>query len=80
MKKEHTWAWPIASYLFLGGLGGGMAIVSAVADLFFGMGGIFAMGPFVAAVIIGLGSGLLVFELGRPLRFWRVVVTEKAIE
>ncbi len=80
MKKEMTWTWPISSYIFLGGLGGGIAIVSAVADIFWGLGGIFAMGPFIAAVIIALASGLLVFELGRPLRFWRVMVTKKLSE
>jgi formate-dependent nitrite reductase membrane component NrfD len=80
MKEEMTWTWPISSYIFLGGLGAGIAIVSAVADIFFGIGAIFAMGPFIAAVIIILASGLLVFDLGRPLRFWRVMVTKKLSE
>jgi len=80
MKKELTWSWPIASYLFLGGLGGGIAIISAVADLFLDVGSVFAMGPFIAAVLIGLGTMLLVFELGKPFRFWRVVVTKKVAE
>jgi formate-dependent nitrite reductase membrane component NrfD len=79
MKKEHTWGWPIASYLFLGGLGGGMMIISSVADLFFNMGSAFALGTFAAAIIIGLGSGLLIFDLGRPRYFWRVFSREKAI-
>jgi formate-dependent nitrite reductase membrane component NrfD len=80
MKKKLTWSWPVASYLFLGGLGGGIVIISAVADLFLDMGSIFAMGPFIAAVLIGLGSMLLVFELGNPSRFWRVIATRKVAE
>ena len=36
MKTERAWGWPIALDLFLAGLGGGIMIVSAVADLFFG--------------------------------------------
>lgn len=80
MKKELTWSWPIASYLFLGGLGGGIAIISAIADIFLDVGGIFAMGPLIAAVLIALGSGLLVFELGVPFRFWRVIITKKIAE
>ncbi len=79
MKNEHYWGWPIASYLFLGGLGGGMMVVSTAADLFFGVGDIFVVGNFIAALFIGLGSGLLIFELGRPYQFWRVFSKEKAI-
>ena len=79
MKREPTWHWPIASYLFLGGLGGGMLVVAAVADLFFGRGDAFALGSLIGAVAIGLGSALLVFDLGRPFFFWRVFSRQKAI-
>ncbi|MBN1538340.1 MAG: polysulfide reductase NrfD [Anaerolineales bacterium] len=79
MINKHYWGWPVAGYLFLGGLGGGMAVVSTAADLFWGKGDIFALGNFIASVIIGIGSGLLVFELGKPFRFWRVFSTQKAV-
>ena len=79
MKIERSWGWPIASYLFLGGLGSGIMVVSTLSDLFLGIGGIFAIGNFVAAILVGLGSGLLVFDLGRPLYFWRVFSKENAI-
>ena len=79
MKTERNWGWPIAGYLFLGGLGGGAIIVSSVADLFLGRGDVFALGSFITAALIAVGSGLLVFELGRPLRFWRVFSRQKAI-
>jgi protein NrfD len=79
MKREHTWRWPIASYLFLGGLGGGMLAVAAAADLFFGIGDLFALGSLIGAIAIGLGSALLVFDLGRPFFFWRVFSRQKAI-
>jgi formate-dependent nitrite reductase membrane component NrfD len=79
MKSERTWGWPIAGYLFLGGLGGGTMIVSSAADLFLGRGEVFALGCFVTAVAIALGSSLLIFELGKPVRFWRVFSTQKAI-
>ncbi|MDD5703654.1 MAG: polysulfide reductase NrfD [Dehalococcoidales bacterium] len=80
MKKEMTWSWPIASYLFLGGLGGGIAIISAVADIFLDMGDVFLLGPCIAAILIGLGSVMLIFELGKPSRFWRVIITRKIAE
>lgn len=79
MKTKHDWGWPIAGYLFLGGLGGGSIIVSSIADLLFGQGSAFALGSLLTAVTLGLGSGLLIFELGRPMQFWRVFSTQKAI-
>ncbi len=79
MKEEHNWGWPIASYLFLGGLGGGMLVVAGLADLAFARGEAFSLGSLVAGIAIALGSGLLIFELGCPLRFWRVLSRQKAI-
>jgi len=79
MKEEHHWGWPIASYLFLGGLGGGMIVVAGLADLAFGRGEIFSMGSLLAGLAIAIGSALLIFELGRPFQFWRVLSRQKAI-
>lgn len=80
MKKHaHVWTWPIAGYLFLGGLGAGMTIIATVADLFFGLGYYFIPCALGSLVALGLGSFLLIFELGRPLQFWRVFSREKAI-
>lgn len=77
--REDSWGWPVAAYLFLGGLGGGMVIVSTGAELFFRMGHLFVSGNFLAAFFIAIGSGLLIFELGRPFQFWRVFSTQKAV-
>ncbi len=79
MGHKHTWGWPIATYLFLGGLSGGMIVVGAVADLFFGKGSLFLPGQWVAAASIGVGSLLLVFDLGRPLKFYRVFSRQRVI-
>ncbi|NTW28459.1 MAG: polysulfide reductase NrfD [Coriobacteriia bacterium] len=79
MREKHFWAWPIASYLFLGGLGGGMTILATVFDLFFNKGDVFALALLVAAACVGLGCFFLIFELGRPLQFWRVFSAQKAI-
>jgi polysulfide reductase chain C len=78
-KHTHVWSWPIAGYLFLGGLGAGMIIVATVADLAFGLGSIFIPCAAGSIVALGLGSFLLIFELGRPFQFWRVFSKEKAI-
>ena len=79
MKEEHSWGWPIASYLFLGGVGGGMIVVAGLADLAFDRGEAFSLGSLIAGIAIAIGSGLLVFELGRPFQFWRVLSRQKAI-
>src|SRR5512136_2305027 len=79
MEQKHTWGWPIATYLFLGGVGGGMTVVAAAADLFFRQGSPFILGSWVAAALIGLGCSLLVLELGRPLQFYRVFSSQRAI-
>jgi formate-dependent nitrite reductase membrane component NrfD len=79
MKNKHTWGWPIASYLFLGGLGGGMLIISSAADLFFHKGDPFALGTLVAVAAMASGSGMLIFDLGRRFYFWRVFSRPKAI-
>jgi len=79
MKNEHVWRWPIASYLFLGGLGGGLMVIFAAANLVFKKAEVFALGSLAAALIIAIGSGLLVFDLGRPFYFWRVFSKEKTI-
>ena len=79
MKTERAWGWPIALDLFLAGLGGGIMIVSTVADLFFGAGNLFLPASFAATVLLAIGASLLVFELGRPFQFLRVFSRQKAI-
>ena len=32
--RHHYWEWPIATYLFLGGMGGGMFFLAAVLSFF----------------------------------------------
>jgi formate-dependent nitrite reductase membrane component NrfD len=76
---KHVWTWPIATYLFLGGLGAGMTVVAAGADFFLDAGGEFALCVLAAVVVLGAGSALLIFELGRPWQFWRVFSRQKAV-
>lgn len=70
--NERVWSWPLAGYLFLGGLGAGMTMITAVADVFFGVGILLGLAPLVAFFALSLGCLLLIFELGVPRRFWRV--------
>jgi polysulfide reductase chain C len=82
---KHYWVWPIACYLVLGGLGGGILFLAGLFDLIFSpmigtsIGPVFALGVFVAVACLGIGSFLLVFELGQPLVFVRVFLSKTAI-
>jgi len=71
LKKPH-WIWQIWLYFWLGGIGGGCAVISMLAKLF---GDKKRVKPIVrAAHYISLATGmaaplLLVMDLGRPERF-----------
>ncbi len=72
----HTeWGFLIVVYLFLGGLGAGLLVLSAVAT-FAGRQQryvrIARAGALVAPIPVMLGTGLLVFDLGRPFFFWKL--------
>ncbi len=73
MIKNHYWTWPIAIYLFLGGLGGGSLFLMMVFQFALGIpADIMAVGGFIALVCLGIGCFFLVFELGQPTVFLRV--------
>jgi polysulfide reductase chain C len=91
---KHYWVWPIAWYLFFGGLGGGILTVAGVFDLVFRggfevegvlsgplpeVGSIFALAVFIGVACLGIGSFLLIFELGQPKVFLRVFLSRTAI-
>jgi len=80
---KQFWIWPIALYLFLGGLGGGMMATAAVVGLLIApsalTSGALVWGVFIAFLILGIGTGLLVFELGQPWIFYRAFVTRTSV-
>ncbi|MDR0500224.1 MAG: polysulfide reductase NrfD [Coriobacteriales bacterium] len=79
--EKHYWIWPIAIYLFLGGLGGGTLFVAGMFDILYGpeAGYITALAVLAGVACLGFGSFLLVFELGQPLVFLRVFLSGTAI-
>ena len=77
--RHHYWEWPIASYLFLGGLGGGIFCLSWILIYFVYPGVevvpmVLAWPCFIAILCLGLGCFFLVFELGQPLVFLRAFI------
>ena len=83
--RHHYWEWPIASYLFLGGLGGGIFALTAIFTMFVFpeyfdlIGSIMAWPCFIAIACLGFGCFLLVFELGQPLVFLRCFIRSTSI-
>jgi polysulfide reductase chain C len=83
--KRHYWTSPIAIYLFLGGLGGGIMFLAWIMSAFVFAGQADVLGPalagpmFIALLCLALGCFFLVFELGQPPVFWRVFTTATAI-
>lgn len=73
---EHAeWGWLIVTYLFLGGLSAGALVLSGLAH-YMGRQERFTqvarLGALVAPFPVLLGTGLLVFDLGRPFHFWKL--------
>lgn len=83
--NHHYWEWPIATYLFLGGLGGGIFCLTAILAFFVYpsyfdvIGSVMAWPGFIGILCLGFGCFLLVFELGQPLVFLRVFLKSTSI-
>lgn len=79
--KHHYWEPPIALYLFLGGLAGGILFLGAIFNSFVFPGSpeVFALPVFVSLVCVAIGCVFLVVDLGQPGVFWRVWTTAKSI-
>jgi len=81
-KPQHVWRWPIAGYLYLGGLGAGAFAVAVVLD-WLGLGLPRASASLVGEwvwdwskalvlwgpLVAGVGASLLILDLGR--NWWR---------
>ena len=63
VKPQREWGWLVITYLFLGGAGAGLFLISLYID----HGGAGALGLLVVLA----GTVLLLLDLGRPERFWR---------
>ena len=81
--KHRYWGWQIATYLFLGGLGGGILFLTWVLSAFVFPGEnltqVFMLPNFIALLAIAFGLFCLVEELGQPPVFYRAYVTATSI-
>ncbi|KYZ77402.1 polysulfide reductase [Anaerosporomusa subterranea] len=76
---EIVWPWPIAVYLFLAGLSAGALMTAIMVKWRSGneaapWDGLIKAGALIAPPAIILGTALLVFDLGKPLTFWYLLV------
>jgi formate-dependent nitrite reductase membrane component NrfD len=69
--KEPVWVWSVPLYFYVGGTAGAAAVLAAAAQALDGdeLHGLVRACRWVAAVGGAVGSGLLVYDLGRPERF-----------
>ena len=74
--KEPVWKWYVPAYFFAGGLAAGSAMMAAGADLL-GRPDIARRARIAAATGAGVGSVLLVADLGRPARFLNMLRVAK---
>jgi protein NrfD len=73
------WEWLVILYFFVGGIAGGSYFIAALLDLFGGPRDrpVVRLGYYVALVGIVISAVLLTVDLGRPERFWHMLVQSK---
>lgn len=76
LSHELAWGWLIALYLFLAGVSGGSFLTAALTDLFGKQRPekVIRSGAYIAPISIVIGLALLVFDLGKPLSFWKLLI------
>jgi len=73
-KSQKIWGWPIASYLLLGGLGGGCYLIGVLSD-FFSFSSLFSrVGVSLGPPLVCIGTFFLLADLGRPRMAVRAIL------
>lgn len=80
MIKKPTWKWFIPFYFFIGGVGGGVALIGGLADILGGQRhrGTVRRARYIALVAALISPLLLILDLGRPSRFHHMLRVFKA--
>ncbi len=70
-----NWGAPIYIYLWLAGMGGGAYFSAFLADRFSGgqHKALLRLSTYIAIPLVIIGTLLLIFDLGRPIRFWHLL-------
>jgi len=74
-KSQRIWGWPIAMYLFLGGLGGGCYLLGVLFDLFSSEPPVITrVGVVLGPPVVLMGVLFLVADLGKPTQAIRAIM------
>ena len=73
------WRWFIALYFFIGGIAGGCFFLAALLQLFGRPAdrGLVRLGYYIAFIGVVVSGVLLTVDLGRPERFWHMMIQSK---
>jgi formate-dependent nitrite reductase membrane component NrfD len=72
--KEHTWTWEVPLYFWLGGIGAGSHVVSAIARVLGNEDRAFLRtSRYITLVTMILSPVFLIMDLGRPERFYNML-------
>lgn len=71
-QKHDIWDWMLAVDFFFSGMGAAMLLFAGIAEFVLENTYLSTIGVLAGAISIMIGSGILIFELGRPFQSWRV--------
>jgi formate-dependent nitrite reductase membrane component NrfD len=79
-KTQRVWGVRHATWFTLMGVGGGIFIVAHLANLQTELGAFLGMPAvdLLSFLAIAVGGVILIADLGRPMRFWRAVLSPRA--
>jgi protein NrfD len=77
--RPPHWEWYIIFYFFVGGIAGGCFFLAALLQLFGRPGDrpMIRLGYYIAFIGVVISGILLVVDLGRPDRFWHMMIQNK---
>jgi len=74
-QGQKEWGWLIVLYVFLAGLGGGAFLFSFLLIYLGKYIAVARIGAFVGPLVVLIGSGMLLFDLGSATRAYRLFTT-----
>ena len=74
-EGQKEWGWFIVLYVFFAGLGGGSFLFSFVLIYFDKYSAVARIGALVGPLVVLIGSGMLLFDLGSATRAYRLFTT-----
>ncbi len=74
-EGQREWGWLIVLYVFLAGLGGGVFLFSFILMFLDKYTAVAQIGALVGPLLVLIGSGMLLFDLGSATRAYRLFTT-----